>query len=192
MKLFLKGERCYTDKCAVERRQYAPGQHGQRRTKLTDYGDQLREKQKLRRIYGLLEKQFKNCFERAAQQKGVTGDNLLILLERRLDNVVYRLGFAASRNEARQLVRNGHFLVNGRKVTIASYVVSPGDTVQLTEKSKNIEKIKETMETASKRGVSRWLELDMEAFSGRLIALPTRDEITMPIRKQLIVELYSR
>jgi small subunit ribosomal protein S4 len=191
-KLFLKGERCYTDKRACERRQYAPGQHGQRRTKLTDYGDQLREKQKLKRIYGVLENQFKNTFVRAAKQKGITGENLLILLERRLDNVVYRLGFTASRNEARQLVRNGHFLVNSRKVTIPSFSVAPGDTVQLTEKSQKIEKIKETLETASKRGISRWLELNMDAFSGRLVSLPTREELTMPIREQLIVELYSR
>jgi small subunit ribosomal protein S4 len=191
-KLFLKGERCYTDKCAAERRQYAPGQHGQRRSKLTDYGDQLREKQKLKRIYGLLEKQFNICFERAAKQKGITGENLLVLLERRLDNVVYRLVFAASRNEARQLIRNGHFLVNSRKVTIPSFSVAPGDTVQLTEKSTKIEKIKETLETANKRGISRWLELDLNAFSGRLVSLPTREELTMPIREQLIVELYSR
>lgn len=191
-KLFLKGERCYTDKCAAERRQYAPGQHGQRRAKRTDYGDQLREKQKLKRTYGVLEKQFKNYFERAAQQKGITGENLLVFLERRLDNIVYRLGFAASRAEARQLVRNGHLMVNRKKVTIASYLVKSGDTVQLREKSQKIEKIKEAMEVASRRGISRWLELDKDSFSGTVVSLPNREDITMPIREQIIVELYSR
>ena len=191
-KLFLKGERCYTDKCAAERRQYAPGQHGQRRAKRTDYGDQLREKQKLKRTYGVLEKQFKNYFERAAQQKGITGENLLVFLERRLDNIVYRLGFAASRAEARQLVRNGHLMVNRKKVTIASYLVKSGDTVQLREKSQKIEKIKETMDVASRRGISRWLELDKDSFSGTVVSLPNREDITMPIREQIIVELYSR
>jgi small subunit ribosomal protein S4 len=191
-KLFLKGERCYTDKCAAERRQYAPGQHGQRRAKRTDYGDQLREKQKLKRTYGVLEKQFKNYFERAAQQKGITGENLLVFLERRLDNIVYRLGFASSRAEARQLVRNGHLMVNKKKVTIASYLVKSGDTVQLREKSQKIEKIKETMEVASRRGISRWLELDKDSFSGTVVSLPNREDITMPIREQIIVELYSR
>ena len=191
-KLFLKGERCYTDKCAAERRQYAPGQHGQRRAKRTDYGDQLREKQKLKRTYGVLEKQFKNYFERAAQQKGITGENLLVFLERRLDNIVYRLGFAVSRAEARQLVRNGHLMVNRKKVTIASYLVKSGDTVQLREKSQKIEKIKEAMEVASRRGISRWLELDKDSFSGTVVSLPNREDITMPIREQIIVELYSR
>lgn len=191
-KLFLKGERCYTDKCAVERRQYAPGQHGQRRSKLTDYGDQLREKQKMKRIYGVLEKQFKNYFLRAAQQKGVTGENLLLFLERRLDNMVYRLGFAASRNEARQLVRNRHFLVNEKHVNIPSYLVKPGDVIKLSEKSQKIEKIKESLEVASRRGIPRWLELHLESFTGKVLSLPTREEITMPIKEQLVVELYSR
>lgn len=191
-KLFLKGERCYTDKCAVDRRQYPPGQHGQRRSKLTDYGDQLREKQKLKRMYGVLEKQFKNYFQKAAQQKGITGENLLFFLERRLDNVVYRLGFAASRNEARQLVRHGHFAVNGRKATIPSLLVRPGDTVRLSEKSRDIGKIKESLEVASRRGIARWLELDAASFTGKLVSLPAREELTMPIREQLIVELYSR
>jgi small subunit ribosomal protein S4 len=191
-KLFLKGERCYTDKCAVDRRQYPPGQHGQRRSKLTDYGDQLREKQKLKRMYGVLEKQFKNYFQKAAQQKGITGENLLFFLERRLDNVVYRLGFAASRNEARQLVRHGHFSVNGRKATIPSLLVRPGDTVKLSEKSREIGKIKESLEVASRRGIARWLELDAASFTGKLVSLPAREELTMPIREQLIVELYSR
>lgn len=191
-KLFLKGERCYTDKCAVDRRQYPPGQHGQRRSKLTDYGDQLREKQKLKRMYGVLEKQFKNYFQKAAQQKGITGENLLFFLERRLDNVVYRLGFAASRNEARQLVRHGHFSVNGRKATIPSLLVRPGDTVRLSEKSREIGKIKESLEVASRRGIARWLELDAASFTGKLVSLPAREELTMPIREQLIVELYSR
>jgi len=192
IKLFLKGERCYTDKCAVDRRQYPPGQHGQRRSKLTDYGDQLREKQKLKRMYGVLEKQFKNYFQKAAQQKGITGENLLFFLERRLDNVVYRLGFAASRNEARQLVRHGHFSVNGRKATIPSLLVRPGDTVSLSEKSREIGKIKESLEVASRRGIARWLELDAASFTGKLVSLPAREELTMPIREQLIVELYSR
>jgi small subunit ribosomal protein S4 len=191
-KLFLKGERCYTDKCAVDRRQYPPGQHGQRRSKLTDYGDQLREKQKLKRMYGVLEKQFKNYFQKAAQQKGITGENLLFFLERRLDNIVYRLGFAASRNEARQLVRHGHFSVNGRKATIPSLLVRPGDTVSLSEKSREIGKIKESLEVASRRGIARWLELDAASFTGKLVSLPAREELTMPIREQLIVELYSR
>jgi small subunit ribosomal protein S4 len=191
-KLFLKGERCYTDKCAVDRRQYAPGQHGQRRSKLTDYGDQLREKQRLKRIYGVLEKQFKNYFQKAAQQKGITGENLLLFLERRLDNVVYRLGFAASRNEARQLVRHGHFSINGRRATISSILVKPGDIIKLCEKSQSMGKIKDSLEVASRRGISRWLELDAAAFTGKLVSLPAREELTMPIREQLIVELYSR
>lgn len=191
-KLFLKGERCYTDKCAAERRQYAPGQHGQRRSKLTDYGGQLREKQKMKRIYGVLESPFKSYFLRAAQQKGVTGETLLLFLERRLDNMVYRLGFAASRNEARQLVRNRHFLVNGKKVTIPSFLVKPGDTIKLSEKSQKIEKIKESLEVASRRGIPRWLELEMDTFTGKILSLPAREEITMPIKEQLVVELYSR
>jgi small subunit ribosomal protein S4 len=192
MKMFLKGERCYTDKCAFERRQYAPGQHGQRRGKHSDYGEQLREKQKVKRIYGTLEKQFRNYFREAAQKKGVTGENLLTFLESRLDNIVYRFGFASSRNEARQLIRHGHLLVNDRKVNIPSYLVKPNDIIQLREKSQKVERIKEALEVGSRRGIPQWLELDKENFKGRVASLPAREEITMPIREQLVVELYSR
>ena len=192
LKLFLKGERCYTDKCAFERRQYPPGQHGQGRTKFSSYGEQLREKQKVKRVYGLLEKQFRLTFNRAARKRGITGDNLIAILESRFDNMVYRLGFAASRNDARQLIRHGHFTVNGIKVNIPSAMLKPGDVVQPREKSTKIEKIKESVETAKQRGVPAWLEIDVEKFEGKVVALPKRDEITMPMNEQLIVELYSR
>jgi len=192
LKLFLKGERCYTDKCAFERRQYPPGQHGQGRTKFSSYGEQLREKQKVKRVYGLLEKQFRLTFNRAARKRGITGDNLIAILESRFDNMVYRLGFAASRNDARQLIRHGHFTVNGIKVNIPSSILKPGDVVQPREKSTKIEKIKESVETAKQRGVPAWLEIDVEKFEGKVVALPKRDEITMPMNEQLIVELYSR
>jgi len=192
MKLFLKGERCYTESCAFDRRQYAPGQHGQGRSKFSAYGEQLREKQKVKRLYGVLEQQFRNYFHKAAQKRGVTGENLIMMLESRLDNMAYRLGFAGSRTEARQLVRHGHFLVNGKKVDVPSYLLKPGDAVQLREKSRGIAKIKESLETAQQRGVPRWLELDAANFTGKIVALPKRDEITMPIREQLIVELYSK
>jgi small subunit ribosomal protein S4 len=192
LKLFLKGERCYTDKCAFERRQYPPGQHGQGRTKFSSYGEQLREKQKVKRVYGLLEKQFRLTFNRAARKRGVTGDNLIAILESRFDNMIYRLGFAASRNDARQLIRHGHFTVNGTKVNIPSSILKPGDVVQPREKSTKIEKIKESVETAKQRGVPAWLEIDVEKFEGKVVALPKRDEITMPMNEQLIVELYSR
>ena len=192
LKLFLKGERCYTDKCAFERRQYPPGQHGQGRIKFSSYGEQLREKQKVKRVYGLLEKQFRLTFNRAARKRGVTGDNLIAILESRFDNMVYRLGFAASRNDARQLIRHGHFTVNGIKVNIPSAMLKPGDVVQPREKSTKIEKIKESVETAKQRGVPAWLEIDAEKFEGKVVALPKRDEITMPMNEQLIVELYSR
>lgn len=191
-KLFLKGDRCYSDKCAVERRNYPPGQHGQRRPKFSSYGEQLREKQKVKRIYGLLERQFRLTFERAERQKGITGVNLLILLERRLDNIVYRLGFAPSRASARQLVSHGHFTVNGRKVNIPSYLVSPGDVIELKPKSRSIQAIQESLEAVVRRGVPNWLELDKDQFRGRMLALPTREELTMPVREQLIVELYSK
>ncbi|MBU2548550.1 MAG: 30S ribosomal protein S4 [Proteobacteria bacterium] len=191
-KLFLKGDRCYGDKCAFERRSYPPGQHGQRRSKISDYGIQLREKQKVKRMYGLLEKQFRSYFEKAESQKGITGINLLILLERRMDNIVYRLGFATSRNQARQLVRHNHFLVNGRKVDIPAYLVKPGDKVTLKEKSRKIGLILESMETVARRGVPSWLEMDKDNFSGQVLSLPTREELTMPIQEQLIVELYSK
>ncbi len=192
VELFLKGERCYTDKCAIKRRNYAPGQHGQGRAKISDYGVQLREKQKVRRIYGILEKQFRCYFERAESMKGVTGENLLFLLERRLDNLVYRLGFAASRTEARQLVRHGHFLLNGRKVNIPSIQVKVGDVVQLREKSRKVAAINESLDAVVRRGIPQWLELEKDAFKGIVKSAPVREDITMPIQEQLIVELYSK
>ncbi len=192
LKLFLKGERCYTEKCAFDRRGYAPGQHGQDRKKTSDYGLQLREKQKVKKLYGLLEGQFRNTFKEADRQKGVTGENLLSLLERRLDNAVYRLGFANSRNEARQLVRHNHFLVNQTKVNIPSYLVRPGDVIGLREKSKKIVRILEALEGVARRGIPQWLELDKEQMKGTVKALPTREEITLPIQEKLIVELYSK
>ncbi len=192
MKLFLKGERCYTDKCAIERRNYPPGQHGQSRKKFSDYGAQLREKQKVKRMYGLLERQFRNLFKEADRQKGITGENLLVLLERRLDNTVYRLGFASSRNEARQLVRHNHFLVNKSKVNIPSYLVKPGDVIEVREKSKKMARILEALEGVDRRGIPQWLELDKENMRGSVKALPTREDITIPIQEKLIVELYSK
>jgi len=192
VKLFLKGDRCYTDKCAMERRPYPPGQHGQMRRKKTEYALLLREKQKLKRIYGVLEKQFRRYFEEAERQKGVTGENLLILLERRLDNVIYRMGFANSRNQARQLVRHGHVLVNGKKVDIPSYLVDVGDEIAIREKSREIPFIKEAMESVSRRGIPSWLEVDPDNFKGKVKALPTREEIAIPVQEQLIVEFYSK
>ncbi|MDR2443105.1 MAG: 30S ribosomal protein S4 [Deltaproteobacteria bacterium] len=191
-KLFLKGDRCYANKCAFERRAHAPGQHGARRGKLSEYGLQLREKQKVKRSYGLLEKQFRSVFEKAERQKGVTGANLLILLERRLDNIVYRLGFAASRNQARQLVCHGHFLVNGRKVDIPSYLVKSGDLISLKIKSQKSANILESLETVTRRGTPGWLEMDKANFEGRVKELPTREELSPQISEQLIVELYSK
>ena len=192
LKLFLKGERCYTEKCAVDRRGYAPGQHGQSRKKLSDYGVQLREKQKVRRIYGLLENQFRIAFRKADQQKGITGETLLTLLERRLDNIVYRLGFANSRNEARQLVLHCHFRVNQSKVNIPSYVVKPGDVIELREKSKKVVRILEALEGVARRGIPQWLELDKDQMKGQMKGLPNREDITIPIQEKLIVELYSK
>jgi small subunit ribosomal protein S4 len=192
LKLFLKGERCYTEKCAIDRRNYAPGQHGQSRKKFSDYGTQLREKQKVKRLYGLLENQFRNTFQEADRQKGITGEILLALLERRLDNAVYRLGFANSRNEARQLVRHSHFIVNQAKVNIPSYLVKPGDIIELREKSKKVVRILEALEGVARRGVPQWLELDKEQLKGSVKALPSREEITIPIQEKLIVELYSK
>ena len=192
MKLFLKGDRCYSDKCAFERRGYVPGEHGQSRRKRTDYGVQLREKQKLKRMYGLVEKQFRGYFEKADMQKGVTGTNLLILLERRLDNMVYRLGLANSRSDARQLIKHNHFLVNGKKVNIPSYVLCVGDQIQVKEKSKKINRILEAMETVVRRGIPQWLELDKDKFTGIVSRFPTREELTMPMQEQLVVELYSK
>lgn len=192
LKLYLKGERCYSDKCAFERRGYPPGQHGQGRAKFSSYGVQLREKQKVKRMYGLAEKQFRNLFAKAEKQKGITGTNLLLLLEKRLDNMVYRLGFANSRNDARQLVRHGHFTVNGHKVSIPSYLVRVGDVIELREKSRKIAKVGESLEGVARRGVPSWLELNKEQFRGQVIALPAREDLTMPIKEQLIVELYSK
>jgi len=193
MKLFLKGDRCHTDKCAVERRNYAPGQHGQGRIKVSDYGTQLREKQRVKRTYGLLEKQFRSYFQKADRMKGVTGENLLVLLELRLDSMVYRLGFATSRSEARQLVRHGHFTVNGRKVNIPSYLVRTGDAIELREKSREVVRINEALDGVMRRGVPSWVELDRAAFKGTVKTLPVREEMTTPVfNERLIVELYSK
>jgi len=192
VKLFLKGDRCYSDKCAFERRGYLPGEHGQGRKKPSDYGIQLREKQKLKRMFGLLEKQFKGYFEKADRQKGVTGTTLLVLLDKRLDNMVYRMGFANSRNDARQLVRHNHFLVNDKRVNIPSYLIEVGDKIQVREKSKKMVRILEALETVARRGVPQWLELDQKNFTGIVKALPTREDLTMPIQEQLVVEFYSK
>jgi small subunit ribosomal protein S4 len=192
VELYLKGDRCFTDKCAIKRRGYPPGQHGQRRPKHSDYGVQLREKQKAKRIYGLLERQFRNYFEKADRMKGKTGDNLLILLERRLDSVVYKLGFGQTRRETRQIVRHGHFLVNGRKVNIPSFLVRSGDTVELREKSRKIPNINEALDAVVRKGIPPWLELDRDNFRGSVKILPTRADIQEPIQEQLIVELYSK
>jgi small subunit ribosomal protein S4 len=195
LKLFLKGDRCYGDKCAFERRPYAPGQHGQKRTrgaKYSDYRVQLREKQKVKRIYGVLEKQFRGYYYKAERQKGITGINLLTFLECRLDNMAYRMGFATSRNQARQLIRHNHFTVNGKKVNIPSYQVKAGDEVEVMEKSRKVPQILEAMDTVVRRGVPEWIEIDKDAFKGTLKALPNREDLTMPIQEQLIIELYSK
>ena len=193
MKLFLKGERCYTDKCGYERRSYPPGQHGQaRRRKRSDYGEQLREKQKVKRIYGIAERQFRGYYYKASRMKGVTGDNLIQLLERRLDNVVYRMGFASDHAEARQLVRHGHFKVNGRRVNIPSYLVRTNDAVEVGDRSRTVNRIIEALGAVERRGVPRWIELDKDAFKGVVKTMPARDDVTLPIREQLIVELYSK
>lgn len=192
LKLFLKGERCYTDKCAIERRNYPPGQHGQGRVKFSEYSLQLREKQKLKRMYRLLEGQFRRLFDKADRAKGITGESLMILLERRLDNMVYRLGFANSRAEARQLVRHGHFLVNGRKVDIPSALLKVGDVVTVRERSHKVVRIQEALELSQRRGVPEWLEVDRPNFTGRIRALPARSDLTMPINEKLVVELYSK
>ncbi len=189
-KLYLKGERCYTDKCAIARRGYAPGQHGQGRKKLSNYGLQLREKQKAKRFYGLLETPFRAYFEKAEKMPGITGENLLRLLETRLDNVVYRMGFASSRKEARQLVRHGHFTVNGKKVDIPSFLVSVGDVIKVKEKSFSSAKFKELAEAAA--NVPNWVQVSFENLEGKVVALPTREDIDIPIAEHLIVELYSR
>lgn len=192
LKLFLKGERCYTDKCAIERRNYPPGQHGQARPKFSAYSIQLREKQKVKRMYGLMENQFRRTFAMAERLRGITGEALLVLLERRLDNVTYRLGFASSRADARMLVRHGHILVNGRRVTIPSYFVRAGDVVSVKEQSRQMGRVVSAMEGAQRRGVPEWAEVDREGFSGRIKILPARGDITAPINEKLIVELYSK
>ena len=191
-KLFLKGCRCYSDKCSVTRRNYAPGQHGQKRAKLSEYGTQLREKQKTRSFYGVGEKQFRSYFEMASNKKGITGTNLLQILETRLDNVVYRLGFGASRAQARQLVTHGNIEVNGRKVNIASYLVKPGDVVAIREIRKDNPVVKANIENGSTRPVPEWLELDSEKLSGKVIRLVNREEIDLPVEEHLIVELYNK
>jgi len=192
LKLFLKGERCYTDKCAIERRNYPPGQHGQARPKFSAYSIQLREKQKVKRMYGLMENQFRRTFANAERAKGITGEALLVLLERRLDNVAYRLGFASSRADARMLVRHGHILVNGKRFTIPSYFVRAGDVVSVKEQSRQMGRIISALDGAQRRGVPEWAEVDREGFSGRIKILPTRSDITAPINEKLIVELYSK
>ncbi len=193
LKLYLKGDRCYSDKCAFDRRSYPPGQHGQRRGgKTSDYGLQLREKQKAKRIYGLSEKQFKLTFQRADRKKGITGTNLLVMLEQRLDNVVFRLGFANSRPQARQLVSHNHFLVNGKKVNIPSYQLKVGDVVEVREKSRQIKAITEAQEAVVRRSMPQWLELEKDKMKGTVRGIPVREDITMPIQESQIVELYSR
>ncbi len=193
LKLFLKGDRCYSDKCSFDRRSFAPGQHGQRRRgKTSDYGIQLREKQKVKRLYGLSEKQFRLFFKKADGQKGITGTNLLVLLETRLDNVVYRLGFVNSRTQGRHFVRHNHFLVNGKRVNIPSYKIKIGDTIELAEKSKKVQAINDALDAVVRRGLPQWVELDKENFKGQIKSFPVREDLTMPMQEQLIVELYSK
>src|ERR1700674_4662052 len=193
MKLFLKGERCYTEKCAIEKRNFAPGQHGKsRKQKLAGYGVQLREKQKVKRIYGVLEDQFRRYFEQAERTRGIPGETLLQLLERRLDNVTYRLGFATSRPAARQLVRHGHFLVNGKKGAVASYSVRVGDVLTVRRTSHETPAIQHAIEEVKGRGIPEWLSFDAAGLSGRVVSLPTREQINLPVQEQLIVELYSK
>ena len=192
IKLFLKGERCYTDKCAIERRNYPPGQHGQGRPKFSEYAVQLREKQKVKRIYGVLEGQFRRYFEMAERSRGITGETLLQLLERRFDNMIYRMGFATSRAEARQLVRHGHFQVNGHKVNVPSALLKAGDIVLVRERSRKMTRIQEALAQGEHRGAPDWLEVDRDNFTARVKALPTRAELTMPINEKLIIELYSK
>jgi small subunit ribosomal protein S4 len=192
MKLFLKGDRCFTNKCAIERRNFPPGQHGKRRSKILGYGIQLREKQKLKRFYGVLEGQFRLTFEAAERMRGITGENLLSLLERRLDNVVHRLGFSGSRAQARQLVRHGHVRVNGKKVNVPSYVVVAGAVISVKEKSKTNPLIAGAVETAKGRGVPAWLELNASEFQGKVVALPKREDVALQVNEKLIVELYSK
>ena len=192
LKMYLKGDRCYTDKCAIERRPYPPGQHGQGRAKFSEYGVQLREKQKVKRLYGLLETQFRGYYARGSAAKGKTGENLLQFLEQRLDNVVFRLGFADTRAEARQLVRHGHFLVNGKKVDIPSYSVKQGDTVTVLGRTQKNPTLEHAMEEVKGRGIPGWLSFDATTITGRIMSMPTREQINLPVQEQLIVELYSK
>ncbi len=192
IKLFLKGDRCYTGKCAVDRRTYAPGQHGQNKKKISDYGLHLREKQKARRVYGVLERQFRRYVGLASKARGVTGETLLRILERRLDNVVYRMGFAGSRAEARQLILHNHFAINGRKVNIPSYLLRPGDEIEVREKSRNLARFLELAEQFQGRAVPEWLSVDRQAMKGTIVRLPEREEIDTPVKESLIVEHYSR
>ncbi len=192
VKLFLKGARCMTEKCAIERRSYPPGQHGQGRQRASEYSAQLREKQKLKRIYGLQERQFRGLFGKAERKPGITGEHLLKLLESRLDNVVYRLGFASSRKEARQLVNHGHLLVNGRKTDIPGFMVRAGDVVEVRERSRNLVPVQTALEGVDGRGIPAWLELDRATFKGTVRGLPTKEELALPVNEQMVVELYSR
>jgi small subunit ribosomal protein S4 len=193
LKLYLKGDRCYSDKCAFDRRGYPPGQHGQRRgRKISDYGVQLREKQKVKRLYGLSEKQFRLTFQKADRQKGVTGTNLLAMLERRMDNVVYRLGFVNSRVQGRHFLRHNHFLLNGKKANIPSLSVKEGDVIEVREKSKKVQAISDAFDAVVRRGIPQWLDVEKEAMKGIVKGMPTREDVTMPIQEQLIVELYSK
>jgi len=192
MKLFLKGDRCFSDKCSYDRRGYPPGQHGQRRSKQSDYGIQLREKQKVRRIYGISEKQFRISFKRADRIKGITGTNLLSLLETRMDNTVFRMGFVNSRTQGRHFVRHNHFTVNGKKVNIPSYQVKKGDIIELREKSRTVQAISDSLDAIVRRGIPAWLEINKNDFKGTVVGIPTREDITLPIQEQLIVELYSK
>ena len=191
-KLYLKGDRCYTNKCSVGRREYAPGQHGMARKKLSEYGLQLREKQKAKRFYGVLEKQFAHYFELATKRKGITGENLLAIIESRFDNVVYRLGFTMSRAEARQMVRHGHFALNGKRVTVASILVKPGDVISLSEKSTSIDKFKNNLEANASKVVPKWLDFDAAKFEGKMLNYASREDIDLPLEEHLIVELYSK
>jgi small subunit ribosomal protein S4 len=192
MKLFLKGDRCFSDKCSYDRRGFPPGQHGQRRSKLSDYGIQLREKQKVKRLYGLSEKQFRISFKKADRKKGITGTNLLSLLETRFDNAVFRMGFVNSRNQGRHFVRHNHFTINGKKVNIPSYQVKKGDVVELRDKSKKIQVILDSLDAIVRRGIPQWIEINKENFKGEIVGVPVREDITLPIQEQLIVELYSK
>ena len=193
LKLFLKGDRCYSDKCAFDRRSYPPGQHGQRRgRKISDYGIQLREKQKVKRMYGLSEKQFRLSFKKADKQRGITGTNLLVILERRLDNVVYRLGFVNSRNQGRHFVRHNHFLVNEKTVNVPSYLIKVGDVVEIRKKSQKIQSVENALDTVVRRGIPQWLDLEKENLKGLVKGFPVREDLTMPIHEQFIVELYSK